>query len=113
MDRHHIESDQERRKHGRRACYIIANYEIRDGAYRDIIRNIGAGGLFINTHRPFEVGQEITLSFPLFNFDESMELKCKITRTTPSGFAVEFEEGIIELELKNGEFPDIVHELER
>jgi hypothetical protein len=39
------------------------------GTFRDVIKNIGAGGLSVRTNRKVVVGQPITIKLPLFNFD--------------------------------------------
>ena len=43
------------RQYPRRTAYIIAEYIVIEGSFRDIIKNIGAGGLFIRTDRKIAV----------------------------------------------------------
>jgi Tfp pilus assembly protein PilZ len=64
-----------RRKYMRQASFIIAEYTVQEGTFRDVIKNLSAGGLFIKTHRKFRQGQPIILSFPLFKFDEIIEAR--------------------------------------
>ncbi|MCK4729173.1 MAG: hypothetical protein KAT27_09635, partial [Desulfobacterales bacterium] len=47
----------ERRKHPRKGCFMAVDYADRDRAFKNFIKNISAGGVFIQTHMPFSVGQ--------------------------------------------------------
>ena len=97
----------------RRTSYIIAEYTVKEGRFRDIIKNIGAGGLFVRTSRKVAVGQPITLQFPLFDFDQTIQVTGTVSRITHLGFAVTFDEQIDDLICKKGHFPEIVHESDR
>ena len=101
------------RSHQRRTAYIVAEYTVKEGVFRDIIKNIGANGLFVSTKRPIAADQEIELNFPLFEFDHAIQAKGRIVRCTVNGFAVVFDEPIEGLICKKGEFPQIVHEIDR
>jgi Tfp pilus assembly protein PilZ len=101
------------RRYPRRTAYIIAEYTILEGTFRDIIKNIGAGGIFIKTYRKVAVGQPIRTKFPLFNFDQLFEATGRVVRRDPDGFAVTFNEAIHGLVCKEGHFPEIVHEGDR
>jgi len=103
----------EQRQYPRRTSYIIAEYSILEGTFRDIIKNISAGGLFIKTYRKVAVGQPITVRFPLFNFDQIIESTGRVVRRDTDGFAVTFHETIEGLVCKEGHFPEIVHEADR
>ena len=103
----------EQRHYPRRTAYIIAEYTILEGTFRDIIKNISAGGLFIKTYRKVAVGQPITVRFPLFNFDQIIESTGRVVRRDTDGFAVTFHETIEGLVCKDGHFPEIVHEADR
>ena len=100
----------EQRHYPRRTSYIIAEYTTLEGTFRDIIKNIGAGGLFIKTHRSIAVGQPILVKFPLFNFDQTMQVAGRVVRRDPDGIAVTFAEAIAGLICKKGHFPAIFHE---
>ena len=97
----------------RRTSYIITEYTVKEGTFRDIIKNIGAGGLFVRTSRKVAVGQPIALQFPLFNFDQTIKVTGTVSRITHLGFAVTFDEPIEGLICKKGHFPEIVHESDR
>lgn len=97
----------------RRTSYIITEYTVTEGTFRDIIKNIAAGGLFVRTSRRIAVGQPITLQFPLFNFEQTIQVTGTVSRITQLGFAVTFDEQIDGLICKKGHFPEIVHESNR
>ena len=84
-----------------------------EGTFRDFIRNIGAGGLFISTVRKVAVGQPVSIKFPLFNFDNLIQITGRAVRRDPEGVAVTFNEAIEGLICKEGHFPEIVHESNR
>ena len=103
----------EQRQYPRRTSYIICEYTVLEGTFRDFIRNIGAGGLFISTDRKIAVGQPISIKFPLFNFDNLIQITGRTVRRDPEGVAVTFNEAIEGLICKEGHFPEIVHEGDR
>jgi len=108
-----MSSKPNRPQHSRRTSYIIAEYTVKEGTYRDVIKNIGTGGLYIRTSRKIAEGQSIVLNFPLLRFDSTVQVSGKVVRTDPGGFAVTFDEPIDGLICKKGHFPEIVHEGDR
>lgn len=102
-----------RRRYERRTAYIIVEYRINEILFRDIIKSIGAHGVFINTNRKVQVGQSVELRFPLFQFDEQVTISGTVIRSGPYGFAVNFDRPITELICEQGQFPNIVHEIDR
>ncbi len=102
-----------RRRYARRAAFIIAEYTAKEGVFRDIVKSIGAHGIFISTPREIAPGQEIVLKFPLFKFEHLIQITGKVVRSTAKGFAVDFEQPIEALICKEGQFPNIVHEIDR
>ena len=102
-----------RHQYPRSPAYIIATYTVVEGTFRDVIKNIGAGGLFIRTDRRIAVGQPISVEFPLFEFEDILKVTGRIVRKEHRGFAVTFNQPIHGLVSKEGEFPKIVHESDR
>ena len=102
-----------RPRHSRRTAYIVAEYTVKEGTHRDVIKNIGADGLLIRTTRKIADGQSIKLEFPLFQFDNTVQVAGKVVRVDSDGFAVAFDERIDALESKDGQPPEIVHEIDR
>jgi Tfp pilus assembly protein PilZ len=101
------------RQYPRRTSYIVAEYTVLEGTFRDIIKNIGAGGIFIKTERRIAVGQPIQVKFPLFDFDQIMQVSGRVVRNESDGIAVTFTDTIQGLICREGHFPEIVHEGDR
>lgn len=102
-----------KRQHPRRPAYIIAKYTVLEGVFRDVIKNIGAGGLSVRTHRKIAVGQHISIEFPLFKFDNILQVSGTIVRRDLNGFVVTFSKPVEGLICNEGNFPEIVHESDR
>ena len=107
------QSSQNQRRFPRRAAFIIAKYTTKEGTFRDIIKNIGATGIFVSTSRGIAHGQPIELQFPVFEFDNLHTVKGMVVRSTQKGFSVVFDRAIEGLICKEGHFPEIVHESNR
>lgn len=105
--------NRNQRMHPRRTSFIIVEYSVREGTFRDIIKNIGANGMFVNTTRTIADDQPIELRFPLFEFENPIQVAGRVTRCTVTGFAVTFDRPIDELACREGNFPEIVHEINR
>jgi Tfp pilus assembly protein PilZ len=110
---HDREHGSSQRRHPRRASFIIVEYTVKEGKFRDIIKNIGANGLFINTQRNIAVDQSILLEFPLFDFNHTIQINGRVIRCSNNGFAVSFHQPIAGLICKEGHLPEIVHEIDR
>ena len=110
-----MKSDRNQNDRGfdRRTSYIIAEYRVKEGVFRDILKNVGANGLYISTKRRVAADQSIELKFPLFEFDHHIEVKGTVVRSGPTGFAVELDQPIDGLIAASGDLPDIVHEIDR
>jgi hypothetical protein len=108
-----LKRDSNQRNHPRRTSFIIVQYSVQEGTFRDIIRNISANGMFVNTTRTIAEDQPIELLFPIFEFDSPIRVTGRVTRRVVNGFAVTFQQPIAELVCREGHFPDIVHEINR
>jgi Tfp pilus assembly protein PilZ len=108
-----MKTPPEKRQYPRKTAYIIGEYTVLEGTFRDFIRNIGAGGLFISTDRKIAVGQPVSIKFPLFNFDNLIHLEGRTVRKDKEGIAVTFNRTVEGLICKAGHFPEIVHEDDR
>jgi len=105
--------ENDKRQYPRGSSYIIAQYKVLEGTFRDVIKNIGAGGLAVRTQRKVAVGQPISIEFPLFDFDNLIKVTGRVVRIDACGFAITFNEPIHGLTCKEGQFPEIVHERNR
>ncbi len=71
--------------------FVAVNYVVDGRAYQDFVRNVGAGGVFIETPEHFSVGQKVSLTFSLPNDPRVIKITGEIIRTTPKGVGVEFK----------------------
>ena len=101
------------RQYPRRTSHIVAEYAVLEGTFRDEIKNIGAGGMFIKTEKKIAVGQPIRVKFPLFDFDQIIQTSGRVVRSDSDGIAVTFTDAIQGLICREGYFPEIVNEGDR
>jgi Tfp pilus assembly protein PilZ len=80
------------REFPRLPCYIQVDFATSGKAYRSCIRDISAGGVFIETGDSFKPGQDIALCFTLAESDEMLafKLKGKVVRIYPDGIGVQY-----------------------
>jgi uncharacterized protein (TIGR02266 family) len=81
---------KDRRKHKRKPFFMVVDYSTHDRAYKDYIQNISAGGVFIETRMPLSVGQVISLSFPLPDYQKYIKITGEVVRVSPQGIGVKF-----------------------
>jgi uncharacterized protein (TIGR02266 family) len=85
------ETSKGARRHQRKPFIMVVDYVMQDRMYKDFIQDISAGGLFIETNKPFSVGQDVTLTFPLPDHQEHIKINGEVVRTTPQGIGVKFK----------------------
>ena len=83
---------EDQRKSGRKLCDISVNYAAENRIFSDKIKDISKNGLFIESGRPLNVGEEVALSFMLQGYDRPFKVKGKIVRSNQLGFGLEFRE---------------------
>lgn len=81
------------REYPRLTCYIMVDYVSDGKAYRSCIRDISAGGVFIETTDSFKKGQDILLCFTLSESQEMLpfKIKGKVARTYHDGIGIRYE----------------------
>lgn len=81
------------REFPRIACYLTVDFASEGKAYQSYIRDISAGGIFIETLERFEIGQEISLCFSLTEMNERLPFKIKgaVTRICREGIGVQYK----------------------
>ena len=79
-----------RRRHSRKPFFMVVDYATEDRAYKDFIQNISAGGVFIETPMPFSAGQEISLTFPLPDYQKYIKINGEVVWTSAKGIGVSF-----------------------
>ena len=80
-----------RRKHVRKPFLMAVDYSTQDHVYKDFIQDISTGGVFIQTHMPFAVGQEVSLTFPLPDYKKHVKIVGEVVRSTMQGVGVKFK----------------------
>ena len=85
-----LQSD--RRQHPRKPCSIpvtLASWRV----FTELIKNISAGGVFVETSEPFSTGEAVSLMFSIPNHEEQVKITGRIAWRTPGGVGVEFTGG--------------------
>lgn len=80
-----------KRKHTRIPLRTVVDYAARGQAYRDFIHNISAGGVFIETAMPISIGEELSLTFQLPNYNIPIKITGEVVRISPQGIGVRFQ----------------------
>jgi Tfp pilus assembly protein PilZ len=81
---------KERRVYQRKSCRIPVRYATYDRIFSNYITNISPNGIFIETHKPIFVGEEIKLDFKLEGFNKPLKITGEVAHATRSGIGVEF-----------------------
>jgi Tfp pilus assembly protein PilZ len=79
------------RNDSRKDRKLLVAYEIDDYLHKDVTRDISNTGVFIETHSPPAIGEDITLSFSFSEGKKSVKISGRVVRSTPNGFAVKFQ----------------------
>jgi hypothetical protein len=81
-----------KREHERKDLSIFATFWLGPYFFRNHIKNISAGGLFLENCIPVPVGGTVTTSFALSENAARVKVEGEIVRTNPNGFGVKFNE---------------------
>ena len=79
------------RRHNRKPFLIPIDYTTKHVAFKDVIKNISASGIFIETRMPFTVGQDITMTFRLPKSRKLIQAVGEIVRSNSHGIGVKFK----------------------
>ena len=80
---------QERRKHPRKPCSIpvtVGTWRV----FKEFVKNVSRGGMYIETDAPFSPGEHITLTFSYANQPNPVRITARVVRKTNKGIGVEF-----------------------
>jgi len=80
-----------KREYERKPYSAVVNYIVDQETYTDSIQDISAGGIFIQTAKPFSEGQEVSMTFPLPISEEDISLNGEIARMSELGMGVKFK----------------------
>jgi Tfp pilus assembly protein PilZ len=84
-------SKSEKRKHTRKSTPLEITYSSdQRRIFEDFVRNISAGGLFIETNLISELGQSLTMTFSHPGSGEPIKVMGKVVRVDSEGIGVEF-----------------------
>ncbi len=103
-----MKNEANRRQYPRHTALFSAKYTVKEGTFRDLVNNIGAGGVFVNTRRKINPGRSINLQFPIFAFKKRLSLMGTVIWCNSNGFAVMFDKSIEEKLSNEGQFPGII-----
>ena len=84
-------SSSDRRVHERKSCMIAIDYQIGGRIYRDFARNIGTGGLLIETGGKFSIGQDVSLTFIEPSFQKQTKALAQIVWIAPDRMGLRFK----------------------
>ena len=59
--------------------------------YSNYIKNISRNGIFIETHNPIKIGEEILLVFSMPEFSKPLKLEGQIIQVSSNGIGVVFK----------------------
>lgn len=79
------------RRHQRRPWTVPIDYSTDDQSYKDIIKDISASGLFIETQMPFSVGRDVKMKFRLNEGRKLIQISGEIVRVASQGIGVKFK----------------------
>lgn len=82
---------KEQRRHQRMPLYTSVDYALENRVYRDFIKNISKGGVFIQSSRELPVGQKIVMIFSIPGYEKHVKLRGHIVRADDTGIGVKFE----------------------
>jgi hypothetical protein len=91
-----MKTARNRRRHPRHTAQFSAKYTAKEGMYRDLVKDIGPGGVFVCTRRKMVQGRTINLQIPILVFDKRLSLMGTVVRCDAVGFAVMFDKPIDE-----------------
>ena len=83
---------EDKRMGARKACNIPVNYATRNRISAGQIKNISKTGIFIETHQPLTVSEEVMISFNMQGYDRPIKIKGEIVYANPMGVGVVYKE---------------------
>lgn len=84
-------SKDEKRKYSRRSTFMDITYSSdQRRIFEDFVRNISAGGLFIETSLVTELGQKLTMTFSHPDSGDPIKVLGKVIRVDSGGIGVKF-----------------------
>lgn len=88
---------EDRRKHPRKTTFITVECYGNICHMTDVIQNLSASGLHIETQLPFSAGDKLSMTFSLAGTEEPIKVTGKIVRIDSKGIGVEFDEPLTDI----------------
>ncbi len=82
---------KERRAYPRKVCRIPVRYVYNEGIFNNFIVNISLGGCFIETQKPFSVGEKFLMDIQFDGDAKPYRVIGKVTNANRMGMGIEFE----------------------
>lgn len=83
-------SSKDRRKGKRKPFLALVDYATPERFFRDFIRNIGEGGVFIETRESFLVGDQIFMTFQVPGFHAPIKIAGEVVWMNQDGLGIKF-----------------------
>ena len=83
---------KEKRAYPRKVCRIPVRYYYNEGVFNNFIVNISLGGCFIETQKPFSVGEKLLMDIQLDGDAKSIRVKGEVTNANRMGMGIVFEQ---------------------
>ncbi|MFO7736939.1 MAG: PilZ domain-containing protein [Desulfatiglandaceae bacterium] len=80
----------EKRKHIRKPYFMVVDFTALNKNYKDFIKNISTGGVFIATRLPMPIGQRVSMTFTLPTCKKHVKITGEIIRSNGKGIGVKF-----------------------
>jgi integration host factor subunit alpha len=103
-------TESDRRRSPRHAAAFAVKYTVNSVTYRDLVRNVSSGGIYIGNWRAIKDGQRISLQFLLSAFEKKPSVMGTVMRSQDKGFAVIFDNPIEEKIFRTSQDPGIAIE---
>ena len=91
-----METGSDRRRYPRQSAAFTVKYTVNSVTYRDLVRDVSSGGIYIGNWRAIKDGQRISLHFPVSALDQQSSVTGTVKRSQDRGFAVIFDKPIEE-----------------
>jgi integration host factor subunit alpha len=91
-----METGSDRRRYPRNTAAFAVEYTVNEMTYRDLVRDVSAGGIYIGNWRAIKDGQRINLQFPVSVSEKKPRVMGTVMRSQDKGFAVIFDTPIEE-----------------
>lgn len=83
--------DNEQRLNSRKDIFLPVDFASSDKFFRDFIRDISLGGVFIETKQPLKTGQKLAMTFMTPDNQHHVKINGIIVRDIQNGIGVKFD----------------------